>query len=83
MPQTANPTPRQGLTIRVKKMKPHDLKSMSVDELWSFHELVASVLARWRAGCRPSSLRSVEYADTRNDALNILMRGADKDKAAA
>ena len=27
-------------------MKPHDLKSMSVEELWSLHELVASVLAR-------------------------------------
>jgi DNA-binding protein H-NS len=26
-------------------MKPYDLKSMSVDELWSLHELVASVLA--------------------------------------
>jgi DNA-binding protein H-NS len=26
-------------------MKPHDLKSMSVDELWFLHELVASVLA--------------------------------------
>jgi DNA-binding protein H-NS len=27
-------------------MKPSDLKSLSVDELWSLHELVASVLAR-------------------------------------
>jgi len=27
-------------------MKPYDLKSMSVDELWPLHELVASVLAR-------------------------------------
>jgi DNA-binding protein H-NS len=27
-------------------MKPHDLESMSVDELWSLHELVVSVLAR-------------------------------------
>jgi DNA-binding protein H-NS len=27
-------------------MKPYDLKSMSMDELWSLHELVASVLAR-------------------------------------
>jgi DNA-binding protein H-NS len=27
-------------------MKPHDLKSMSVDELWSLHELVVSILAR-------------------------------------
>jgi DNA-binding protein H-NS len=27
-------------------MNPHDLKSMSVDELWSLHELVVSVLAR-------------------------------------
>jgi DNA-binding protein H-NS len=30
----------------VKKMKPHDLESMSADELWSLHEFVASVLAR-------------------------------------
>jgi DNA-binding protein H-NS len=27
-------------------MKPHDLESMSVDELWSLHEFVASALAR-------------------------------------
>jgi DNA-binding protein H-NS len=27
-------------------MKPHDLESMSVDELWSLHEQVASVLTR-------------------------------------
>ena len=27
-------------------MNPHDLKSMSVDELWSLHELVVSILAR-------------------------------------
>src|ERR1700687_3713350 len=27
-------------------MKPHDFESMSVDELWSLHELVVSVLAR-------------------------------------
>jgi DNA-binding protein H-NS len=27
-------------------MKPHDLKSMSVDELWSLHEFVAAALAR-------------------------------------
>jgi DNA-binding protein H-NS len=26
--------------------KPHDLKSMSVDELWSLHELVSAALAR-------------------------------------
>jgi DNA-binding protein H-NS len=32
--------------MRVSKMKSHDLKSMSADELWSLHELVASVLAR-------------------------------------
>jgi DNA-binding protein H-NS len=42
----ANPMPRQGLIIRVKKMEPHDLESMSVDELWSLHELVVSVMAR-------------------------------------
>jgi DNA-binding protein H-NS len=27
-------------------MKPHDLESMSVDELWSLYEQVSSVLAR-------------------------------------
>jgi DNA-binding protein H-NS len=27
-------------------MKPHDLKSMSVDELWSLHEFVSAALAR-------------------------------------
>lgn len=27
-------------------MKRHELRSMSVDELWSLHQLVASVLAR-------------------------------------
>jgi DNA-binding protein H-NS len=27
-------------------VKPFDLKSMSVDELWSLHELVAAALAR-------------------------------------
>ena len=27
-------------------MKPHDLESMSLDELWSLHELVASLLAQ-------------------------------------
>lgn len=27
-------------------MKSYDLKSMSVDELWSLHELIASVLTR-------------------------------------
>ena len=27
-------------------MNPHNLKSMSVDELWSLHQLVVSVLAR-------------------------------------
>src|SRR5712664_2046304 len=27
-------------------MKRHDLKSMSVDQLWSLHQLTASVLAR-------------------------------------
>jgi DNA-binding protein H-NS len=29
-----------------KKMKPHDLKSMSMDELWSLHEFVSAALAR-------------------------------------
>jgi DNA-binding protein H-NS len=28
------------------KMKPHDIKSMSVDELWSLHEVVSSLLAQ-------------------------------------
>jgi DNA-binding protein H-NS len=32
--------------IRALTMKPHDIESMSVDELWSLHEFVASVLAR-------------------------------------
>jgi DNA-binding protein H-NS len=31
--------------MRVNRMKPSDLKSMSVDELWSLHELIAAVLA--------------------------------------
>jgi hypothetical protein len=31
---------------RVKKMTKQDLKSMSVDELWSLHELVTLALAR-------------------------------------
>ena len=30
----------------LKKVKPHDLKSMSVEELWSLHELVSAALAR-------------------------------------
>jgi DNA-binding protein H-NS len=29
----------------LKKMKSHDLKSMSVEELWSLHELVSAALA--------------------------------------
>jgi DNA-binding protein H-NS len=37
---------RQGPSIRVRKMKPHDLESMSVDELWSLREIVGSVLER-------------------------------------
>src|SRR5438477_11820165 len=32
--------------MRVGIMKPHDLQSMSTDELWSLHERVASLLAR-------------------------------------
>ena len=32
--------------MRVLTMKPHDLNSMSVERLWSLHELVASVLVR-------------------------------------
>ena len=32
--------------IRVKNMTKQDLKSMSVDELWSLHELLAQALAR-------------------------------------
>jgi DNA-binding protein H-NS len=27
-------------------MKPHDLKLMSMDELWSLHEFVSAALAR-------------------------------------
>jgi DNA-binding protein H-NS len=30
----------------LEKMKPQDLKSMLVDELWSLHELVSTTLAR-------------------------------------
>ena len=44
--QTANPAGRRGLIIGVKTMNPDNLKSMSVDELWSLHELVVSVLTR-------------------------------------
>ena len=48
---------------RVKNMKRHDLKSMSVDQLWSLHELVVSVLVRknqpkkrnWISGCASST----------------------------
>ena len=32
--------------MRVLKMKPYDLKSMSVDELLSLHEFVSAALAR-------------------------------------
>jgi DNA-binding protein H-NS len=32
--------------IWFKKMKPHDFKSMSVDELWSLHDFVSAALAR-------------------------------------
>jgi DNA-binding protein H-NS len=32
--------------MRVSKMKSHDFKSMSAEELWSLHERVTSVLAR-------------------------------------
>jgi DNA-binding protein H-NS len=32
--------------LGLKMMKPHDLKSMSADELWSLHELVSAALAR-------------------------------------
>jgi DNA-binding protein H-NS len=40
-------TLRQRQIIRVKKMKkPHDLKSMSTEELWSLHEFVSAELAR-------------------------------------
>jgi DNA-binding protein H-NS len=31
--------------MRIGKMKSHDFKSMSADELWSLHERVGSVLA--------------------------------------
>jgi DNA-binding protein H-NS len=37
---------RQREIIWVKTMKPHDLKSMSVNELWSLHEFVSAALAR-------------------------------------
>ena len=42
----AKPTRQRGRFTRVKKMTSQHLKSMSVDELWSLHELVNSVLAR-------------------------------------
>jgi DNA-binding protein H-NS len=49
----ANPRLPQKQAIRVKKqitrvknMTKQDLKSMSVDELWSLHELVTQALAR-------------------------------------
>src|SRR3981081_510362 len=32
--------------MRVLKMKPYDLKLMSIDELWYLHEFVSSALAR-------------------------------------
>jgi DNA-binding protein H-NS len=35
-----------GKSSGFKKMKPHDLKSMSVDELCSLHEFVSSALAQ-------------------------------------
>jgi hypothetical protein len=31
--------------MRVEKMERHDFTSMSMDELWSFHEQVTSILA--------------------------------------
>jgi hypothetical protein len=36
---------RQIDNLDSKMKKPHDLKSMSTDELWSFYELVAAALA--------------------------------------
>lgn len=42
IPQLANSNQDN---FRVNKMKHHDLKSMSVDELWSLHQLVTSELA--------------------------------------
>jgi DNA-binding protein H-NS len=39
-------TPKQGQIARGKKMTPQELKLMSVDELWSLHELVTATLAR-------------------------------------
>ena len=37
---------RQGLILRVEKMETHDLNSMPVDQLWSLHQAIASILAR-------------------------------------
>src|ERR1700694_578001 len=57
--------------------KPHDLKSMSVDELWSLHEFVSAELARkisaetarldqqWRQlglGAGPSNAKGMSHA---------------------
>src|SRR6266850_2695949 len=46
IPPMANRTPKQGQIARGKKMTPQELKLMSVDELWSLHELVTATLAR-------------------------------------
>jgi DNA-binding protein H-NS len=39
-------TPKQGQITRVKNMTHQDLNSMTMDELWSLHELVTATLAR-------------------------------------
>jgi DNA-binding protein H-NS len=36
-------------------MKPHDLESMSMDDLWSLHELVSAALAR-KIGAKTATL---------------------------
>src|ERR1700736_2479973 len=48
-PELRNKSPQLRINkqiTRVKKMTKQDLKSMSVDELWSLHERVTSALAR-------------------------------------
>jgi hypothetical protein len=41
---------RQIDNLDSKMKKPHDLKSMSTGELWSFYELVAAALAAKNVG---------------------------------
>ncbi len=40
--------------MRVLKMKPYDLKLMSIDELWYLHEFVSKVFPKYRNPAKPS-----------------------------